>query len=452
MAMSSVAGLLTSCLVNSVWEILLVGGAGWLVCRGLRRLGPRVEHVVWVSTLLLAIVTPLLPFLRWLMELLRVPRGENEPLSIVFAAAQNSAANAAGVLVIPATFLLPLFVVYLVALLYFAARLGWSLYWTDELLRGQPVSLGPEKEELWQRCRRAFGVDGATIVSARRVTGPVTLGVREPVLVLPLGFAKESEAQDFLAAVAHECAHMQRRDFQKNLLYEAASLAIAFHPVTWMLKSQIAQTREMICDGMATERLINSRSYTQSLLRLAAMIAVSPRVSTTHAIGIFDANILEERIMRMHIRRRQVSSAVKYGLVIPATLFLLSVAAGGAAMALVVEPQATSSSQAGDAAKPYGQVYRLGKDVSAPVLIHSEPPEFPASAQAKKGTFDGKCLIALVVDASGMPHDVHVKRSLGSDFDASAIKAVQQYRFTPAKRAGEPVAVALLIEVDFQKF
>jgi len=450
MEMSSVAGVLISCLVNSVWEIPLVGGAGWLVGRALRRLGPRAEHAVWVSTLALAILTPALPLFRWLMELLRDSRGGHEALSIVSTAAQTGGPNAAGVFVIPATFVLPLFVVYAGVLLYFAARLVWSLYWTDELLRrGGAVSLEPEKDDAWRRCRRAFGVDGATIAGSRRVTGPVTLGLRAPVLVVPLGFAEESGVQDFLAAVAHECAHMQRRDFEKNLLYEAVSLVIAFHPVTWMLKSRIAQTREMICDAMATERLIDSRSYTQSLLRLAAMVAVSPRVSTTNAIGIFDANILEKRIMRMHIRKRQVSSAVKYGLVIPATLFLLSVAVGGAAMAVVVEPQAAA--QAGDAA-PNGPVYRVGKDVSAPVLIHSTPPEFPASALGKKDKFVGTCLIGLVVDASGMPRDVHVDRSLRPDFDASAIKTVEQYRFTPGKRAGEAVAVALHVEVNFQRF
>jgi beta-lactamase regulating signal transducer with metallopeptidase domain len=314
MEMSSVAGVLISCLVNSVWEIPLVGGAGWLVGRVLRRLGPRAEHGVCVSTLALAILTPALPLFRWLMELFRDSRGGHEPLSIASMAAQIGGPNTAGVFVIPATFVLPLFVVYAGSLLYFAARLVCSLYWTDELLRrGGAVSLEPEKDDAWRRCRRAFGVDGATITGSRRVTGPVTLGLRAPVLVVPLGFAEESGAQDFLAAVAHECAHMQRRDFAKNLLYEAASLVIAFHPVTWMLKSRIAQTREMICDAMATERLIDSRRYTQSLLRLAAMVAVSPRVSTTNAIGIFDANILEKRIMRMHIRKQQVSSAVKYG-------------------------------------------------------------------------------------------------------------------------------------------
>lgn len=451
MEMNSVAGVLISCLVNSAWEIPLVGGAGWLGSRAVGRLGPRTEHIVWVSTLALAILTPGTPFLRWIVRLLRNSRGGHEALSIVLIAAQSRGPKTAGVFVLPAMFVMPLLIVYAGTLLYFAARLLLSLYWTDELLRRIcPVSLDAERDDAWGRCRRAFGVDGARIVGSRRVTGPVTLGLREPVLVVPLQFAEESGTQDFLAAVAHECAHMQRRDFKKNLLYEVSSLVIAFHPVTWMLKSRIAQTREMICDAMATERLIDSRSYTQSLLRLAAMIAVSPRVSTTHAIGIFDANILEKRIMMIHIRKRQVNSAVRCGMMISATLFLLSVAVGGAAMAVVVEPQA--SSQVGDAAKPYGQVYRVGKDVSAPVLVYSVEPEFPASALGKKDKFEGTCLIGLVVDASGMPRDVHVDRSLKPDFDANAIKTVEEYRFTPAKRAGEPVAVALHVEVHYQRF
>ena len=61
-------------------------------------------------------------------------------------------------------------------------------------------------------------------------------------------------------------------------------------------------------------------------------------------------------------------------------------------------------------------------------------------------------MVGLVVDSSGMVHDVHVKRSLRPDFDANAVKTVEQYRFKPATRAGEPVAVALNVEVNFQKF
>jgi TonB family protein len=206
----------------------------------------------------------------------------------------------------------------------------------------------------------------------------------------------------------------------------------------------------MICDAMATEGLIDSRRYTESLLRLATMVAVGLRVSTTHAIGIFDANILEKRIMRMNLKKPRLSSALKYGLVIPATLFLLSVAVGGAAMAVVIEPPA--STQVAEQSQPYGQVYHLGKDVVAPVLISEAQPEFPEAEKGKKDKFDGTCLIGLVVDSSGTVHDVHVKRSLRPDFDAKAVEAVEQYHFKPAMRAGEPVAVALNVQVNFKRF
>jgi len=90
--------------------------------------------------------------------------------------------------------------------------------------------------------------------------------------------------------------------------------------------------------------------------------------------------------------------------------------------------------------------------VKAPVLIFSAEPEYPKAELKSKDKFEGTCLIGLVVDSSGMVHDVHVKRSLRPDFDANAVKTVKQYRFKPGTRAGKPVAVALNVEVNYQRF
>lgn len=177
---------------------------------------------------------------------------------------------------------------------------------------------------------------------------------------------------------------------------------------------------------------------------------MASRVYPSHAIGIFDANILEKRIMMMNLKKKHFSPVLKYGLAIPSTLFLILVAVGGAAMAVVIEPQ--TASQAAVQTQPYGQVYRIGKDVSAPTLLYSKEPEFPKSERGKKDKFVGTCLVGFVVDSSGAVHDVHIKRSFRPDFDASAVKAVQQYRFKPATRNGEPVSVALNVEVNFQRF
>ena len=449
--MNSLSGMVASYLVNCMWQIAMVAAAGWLVCRLLNKLGPQVEHLIWVFTLGLAILTPALPLLRGLWALLLAPNHPGAQPQIAFAAAQGSSANLTGALVLPAVLLLPLIALYAASLFYFAARLVWSLHSTTMLVQNaHPAALMPDQEEIWHRCKQSFSLARVRLLCSPSISGPVTLGFWNPVLLVPPDFSASCPSQDFLAALAHECAHIQRRDYQKNLFLQVATLPVAFHPATWMLKSRIAQTREMICDTMATEQLIDLRSYTRSLLRLATAIATASRVSTSHAIGIFDANILEKRIMILNSNKQHRSSGLKYGLIVPAALFLISVTAAGAAMAVVVEPD--TSPQATNLANPYGHVYRIGKDVTAPVALASVEAEYPKSASNQNGKFDGVCLLGLVVDPNGLPRDVHIIRSLRPDFDANAIKAVEKYRFTPANRHGKPVAVAITVEVNFKTY
>ena len=64
--MNNLVQLIASCFVNSLWEVAAIGTAGWLLSRLLRRLGPRLEHFVWVTTLAFAVITPAVPLLRLL--------------------------------------------------------------------------------------------------------------------------------------------------------------------------------------------------------------------------------------------------------------------------------------------------------------------------------------------------------------------------------------------------
>jgi len=447
----SSAGFIVSYLINSVWEVTLIAGAGWLIARLLKRLGSRAEHVTWVSTLAIAILAPAAPLLRSLFSLLPMRSYASGHLSIALAASPSGGTTLKGFYFLPAAVVWPLSALYLVSLLYFALKLAWSLHRTCALLRSaRPLLLTPQQDEIWRHCKQIFSLSSARILSSPGISGPVVLGWREPALLVPAGFTAHCTPPDLLTALAHECAHAKRRDFQKNLFYEAVSLVLAFHPALWAIKAQIAQTREMVCDGMVTERVVDSRTYAHSLLRLAGMVAIASRVSTAYAIGIFDANILEKRIMSMNLKKRQVSCVLKYGLIVPAMLFLLSVAVGAAAMAVVIEPQ--SPSQNSNQASPYGHIYKVGKDVTAPVVLKSIEAKFPKSAQGTKVGFNAIVLIRLIVDAEGMPQDVHISRSYNADFDAEAIKAVKQYQFKPAERLGKPVAVAISIEVDFGKY
>ena len=85
------------------------------------------------------------------------------------------------------------------------------------------------------------------------------------------------------------------------------SLPIAFHPACWLLKKHIDESRELACDAMAASASDSSERYARSLLSLAQTICAAPPAAASNALGIFEANILEKRIMHL-IDRKPASS------------------------------------------------------------------------------------------------------------------------------------------------
>ncbi len=98
----------------------------------------------------------------------------------------------------------------------------------------------------------------------------------------------------------------------------------------------------MICDGMATETLVDWRRYAQSLLRLVAMVPLGESSRVSHAIGIFDSDILEKRIMTIRMKKEKVNASMKNGLMVAGTLLLCAVAGVSGAMTRAVEAQTSS--------------------------------------------------------------------------------------------------------------
>ncbi len=453
----NVVSALVSCLVNAVWQVAVVAAAGWLATRALKRLGPRAEHVGWVASLAIAVLTPAAPLLRSLSALLLRQPSAGVRLSISFSALPQAASAFSSPHQWPALAIWLLAACYICTLCYFAGRIALSLFRVRAMIRSSvPLSLTREQREIWDRCQRLLGLVNTPILSSATISGPIVAGLRTPVLVVPAGFTARCSDSDLLAALAHECAHAVRRDFQKNLFYEAFSLSLAFHPAIWLIKAGIAQSREMICDSVVAEKALNARAYAHSLLRLASLVTTSSQNEPAHAIGIFDANILEKRIMIMSSKTQSAGRLARYSLTTLAALLLASSGIVAAAKAIVIEPQSTpaadQSSKPPDKTAPYGPVYKIGKDVSPPSVLHSTEAEFPKSGKSLRVGFSAVVLVGVIVDSHGMPQNVHITRSYNSDFDAQAIKAIRQYRFKPAMHAGQPVAVAITIEVNFKKY
>ena len=152
--------------------------------------------------------------------------------------------------------------------------------------------------------------------------------------------------------------------------------------------------------------------------------------------------------MRLTMDLPTVSRTRKIAMAAVAACALLVGAGTAMALSFDVTPQDGAAATA-----PLDEkVYKVGGDVSAPVLTHSVDAEFPDAEKHAKQGLQGVAVVELIVDSKGRPRDIRMKRSLRPDFDKCAINAVRQYKFDPAMRKGKPVAVALTIEVNFSRY
>ncbi|HET7209927.1 MAG TPA: energy transducer TonB [Terriglobales bacterium] len=97
-----------------------------------------------------------------------------------------------------------------------------------------------------------------------------------------------------------------------------------------------------------------------------------------------------------------------------------------------------------------GGVYRVGGGVSAPRTIYAPDPEY--SEEARKAKYQGTVVLWMIVGPDGRPRDVRVARSVGMGLDEKAIEAVRTWKFEPARKNGQAVAVQINVEVDFRLY
>jgi protein TonB len=94
-------------------------------------------------------------------------------------------------------------------------------------------------------------------------------------------------------------------------------------------------------------------------------------------------------------------------------------------------------------------VHHAGVDgVTAPSVVYKAPPSYTDEAKAAK--IQGGVVIAAVVTAQGRAEDIQVVRSLDGGLDANAVASIGQWLFKPGMKDGQPVDVAVTIEINFK--
>jgi TonB family protein len=438
-------------LLNSLWQVPLLFAAAWVAARMVRNAGARVEHRIWVVALMLEAALPAfhvdLSQLLLIIKRLLWSGGGGDVAggqTRVFFSAGTGLSS--GLLRFPAFVLAGVAAICVGCLVYFAGRLAWRVWKTVVMRRmAKPVRLTGDSVRTWERLRGAFGLDehadGQMLAVSPMISGPVTVGVARQVMLLPPEFLEDVSDSEMEAMLAHEFAHMQRRDFAKNLIYEALSLPVAYHPLLWQTRLRLAESREMVCDRMAADALRGRERYVRSLLRLASMLSDRPPTRILHAIGIFDANTFERRVMNLTKRSAEVRGVRRFAIVAAC----VAIGAATCVSALALRMGVGTGADHDKASKTLS----VKSSVMEGNIIYKKNPVYPAEAKANKDTIDGAVVLSVVIDEEGVPENISVKKSLRADYDQSAIDGVEQWRWKPYLLNGNPTKVETTITVNY---
>ncbi|MDE2448559.1 MAG: M48 family metalloprotease [Gammaproteobacteria bacterium] len=120
---------------------------------------------------------------------------------------------------------------------------------------------------------RALGLERRVrLAESAAVTVPLTVGVLDPAVLLP-GDWRAWEASKLAAVLAHELAHVKRRDALTRLVSGAYRCLFWFSPLPWWLDRHLAELAEQASDQEAIVAGADPAHYAEVLMGFFAAIS-----------------------------------------------------------------------------------------------------------------------------------------------------------------------------------
>jgi beta-lactamase regulating signal transducer with metallopeptidase domain len=299
--METISRTLLTFLLNALWQVPVAWAVAALACRLMPNGPARHRHAVWVAALFAAFLLPALSVRAPQRPTIQLPPANLTEIATPAAprastiAPAPTATAAIPVISFSHDWAMILLGAYGLFLALRAAQLLRALFRTFEIRRDAAPGDLPA---LLARCEAAFSANGVKLLRSRDIAGPVAL---HRAIILPDDMFDESREEVLATALGHEMAHIARHDFLWKLIYELVYLPLSFHPAAIFVRRGIENTREMACDELVTLHLLEPAVYARSIMTIAGAISRLDRPG--YALGVFDGDILEERIRSLMERR-----------------------------------------------------------------------------------------------------------------------------------------------------
>jgi beta-lactamase regulating signal transducer with metallopeptidase domain len=125
---------------------------------------------------------------------------------------------------------------------------------------------------------------------------PAATGWLRSVILLPAGWRSWGDAEKD-AALAHELAHLRRRDHVAGLLARLAVMPHGYHPVLRWLLGRFRLQQELAADALASRWVGGRRRYLEALARLALRAGGRPRAWPVEAMFSNPGTLMRRIVM-----------------------------------------------------------------------------------------------------------------------------------------------------------
>ena len=193
---------------------------------------------------------------------------------------------------------------YLTGLLGMLARMACGFAGSTRMRRrGDSVGAGIWTEALRRMSDRMRVRVQPAMKWSREVAAPVIVGLVKPVILLPVALASRLSPEQVEAVLAHELAHLRRRDTWALAAQRVVETVLFFHPAVWWMSRRLEAMREEACDDLVLVAGCDPADYAEALLSCSECRAEPEGFSPSLASGLGatgnGGKLLSRRILRL---------------------------------------------------------------------------------------------------------------------------------------------------------
>ncbi|MDN3669685.1 M56 family metallopeptidase [Echinicola jeungdonensis] len=243
-------------LVHSIWQIVLISLALWLVIRWASARSSQFRYMAGLIALMVIIITTGFTFQHYMDQ--QDPTEVTTPGEALVhqlvphnftptPPASPSQNNLEFYYIEPLFPLLTNF--WLMGSLFFFIRLFGSIVAIQSLDQKHGIPFPADLQKKTEGLKTSLGIHRKlSILESQIIHVPITYGILKPIILIPCSLLIQISPKQLEAIIAHELAHIKRYDYLVNILQSCMEVFFFFHPCFWWINDMVRKERENAFD------------------------------------------------------------------------------------------------------------------------------------------------------------------------------------------------------------